>query len=83
MLHQSLLAVLVPYFNDPLRSTGDENVWYEGVPLDVIDRRVVSIIGVQILGAVLGCAQVDHAFICSNQECAVIIRLERNSSATI
>ena len=51
--------------------------------MDVIDGGVVGVVGVEILGAVLGGAEVDHALISTNQERAVIIWLERDCSSTI
>ena len=56
------LAVLVPDLDDPLRGAGDEDVGDEGVPLDVVHRGVVGLVGVQVAGAVLGGAQVYHAW---------------------
>ena len=56
------LAVLVPDLDDPLRGAGDEDVGYEGVPLDVVHRGVVGLVGVEVAGAVLRGAQVHHAW---------------------
>ena len=40
--------IFVPDLNDPLRGTGDEDVWDEGVPLYVVDRHVVGGKGVEV-----------------------------------
>ena len=56
------LAVLVPDLDDPLRGAGDEDVGDKGVPLDVVHRGVVGLVGVEISGAVLSSAQVHHTF---------------------
>ena len=40
--------ILVPDLNDPLRGTGDEDVWDEGVPLYVVHWHVVGGEGVEV-----------------------------------
>ena len=57
-----LLAILIPNFDDPLRSTCNKDVWNECVPLYVVDRGVVGLVGVEISGAVLSGAQIHHTF---------------------
>ena len=56
------LAVFIPDLDDPLRGAGDEDVGDEGVPLDVVHGGVVRRVGVEVAGAVLGRAQVHHAW---------------------
>ena len=40
--------ILVPDLDDPLRRTGDKDVWDEGVPLYVVDGHVMGIEGVEV-----------------------------------
>ena len=39
----------VPDLDNPLRCAGEEDVWEEGIPLDVVDGGVVGREGVNVL----------------------------------
>ena len=77
------LAVFIPDLDDPLRGAGDEDVGDEGVPLDVVDGRVVGGVGVEVAGGVLGGAEVDHPLIRAHQEGAPVIRLEGDGPTAV
>ena len=59
---------MIPNLDRPICTATSEDSGVESVPPDSIHSHVVSVVSVQVLGAVVFAALVDLALLCPHQE---------------
>ena len=76
-------GVVIPYLDHPLGAAGQEHGGHVLIPGDVVDRRVVRRVRLQVLRAVLRGALVDKALVGANEKHAAVVRVEGDASTAL
>lgn len=74
---------MVPDFDHPFRCASNEDRGHVLVPSNVVNRRVMCWISLQIFGTVFGGAFVDDSLVGPNEEHGLVCRVEIYASATL
>ena len=74
---------MVPNLDHPLCGAGEEDGGHVSVPRDVVDGRVVGVVGLQVLGAVLRRALIDQALVSAHQEHGVVAWVEGHTPTAL
>ena len=74
---------MIPYLDHPLGAAGQEHGRHVLVPGDVVDRRVVRRVRLQVLRAVLRGALVDEALVGAHEKHAAVVGVEGDASTAL
>ena len=74
---------MVPYLDHPLCAAGQEYGGHVLVPSDVVDRRVVRRVRLEVFRAVLRGALVYEALVGAHEKHAVVVRVEGDASPAL